>query len=150
MPHTYTNGTKIYSVDLMLAYINLYKPEYGWVNVDTLEHYLAKKTWGTNVGWGYSPMDVISNSVKFWDEYTRIKNADLEYPIIMTKKGDIVDGVHRLAKAKLENKTQIKVYEFDKFLMRGFLLNKKEDWEYVDSLNTHDYIQLFVKRFERA
>ena len=42
----------------------------------------------------------------------RIRDADLEYPIILTAEGCIMDGLHRLAKAILMHHETIKVIQF--------------------------------------
>lgn len=42
----------------------------------------------------------------------RIKTADLELPILLSDKGDIMDGLHRLVKAILMNHESIKVIQF--------------------------------------
>lgn len=94
----------------------------------------------------YSPRDVLIHPEKYKEEYGRIQNADLSYPIIIYN-GNIVDGVHRLTKAKLLKKDKIKAYVFNGTLMKKFLINKNYDWNYVNSLETHDYITLFHKRF---
>jgi hypothetical protein len=42
----------------------------------------------------------------------RIRIADLELPIILSANGDIMDGLHRLAKAILMHHESIKVIQF--------------------------------------
>ena len=49
----------------------------------------------------------------------RIKKADLKYPLIIMedpydKKGSILDGNHRFAKAIMEERNNIEVYYFTK------------------------------------
>ena len=71
-------------------------------------------------GWGegdISVNDVLKNPKKYKDDYNRINNANLKYPIIMDIKGNIYDGVHRYIKSKLLNKKIIKVYLFDNKLL---------------------------------
>ena len=60
---------------------------------------------------------------------------------------NIIDGVHRLSKAYLEDNKYIKAYIFDKKLMKKFLINSKGDWNKVDNLQIHEFIKLFYKKF---
>jgi len=56
------------------------------------------KTWGhgdKKYGW----KDVLANPEKYPNEMKRINEADLSYPIVV-RKGIVVDGIHRLVKAK--------------------------------------------------
>ena len=56
--------------------------------------------------------DIINNPDKYKEEYERTMKADLNYPIdIMKNKGRwlILDGLHRLMKAKILSVNQIKV-----------------------------------------
>lgn len=41
-----------------------------------------------------------------------IQNADLKYPIILSADGRIMDGMHRVAKAKLLNHSTIQAVQF--------------------------------------
>lgn len=47
--------------------------------------------------------------MKFLRHAKRVKDADLKYPILISPDGCIIDGVHRLCKAILEEKDTIKV-----------------------------------------
>lgn len=142
MVHTYSNGNKIYSVDMMLAYINIFKPKKEKIEIKNLLKTLEYKGWSKDIKNFYSPIKVIKNSKKFKDEYQRIENSDLRYPIIVTENHVIIDGVHRLSKAYLLNKKTINVYIFDKKLMKKFVIDKK-----VDKLGIHDFIKLFYEKF---
>ncbi len=48
MVHTYSNSNNIYSVDMMLAYINIYKPKklIVEINIDDYLSTLKYKGWG--------------------------------------------------------------------------------------------------------
>ena len=50
----------------------------------------------------------INNLFDFLIHYGKVKDADLNYPIILTPGGGIADGMHRIAKAILEGKKTIK------------------------------------------
>lgn len=147
MVQTYSDNDNIYSVDLMFAYINIFKPKKTKMNVSDLLHNLEYQGWGDpkkNIM--YSPNDVLDNPTKYKNEMMRINDADLSFPIIVHKRY-IVDGVHRLTKAKMLNKKQIDVYIFDANIMKKFLINKEGDWDAVDELETHNFIEMFYKRF---
>lgn len=129
---------------MMFAYIKIFKPVSIKINIKDYLYTLDFKCW-ENKG-KISPKDVIKNKKKYKNDYKRIKKANLKYPIIIAKN-NIVDGVHRLTKAFIENRKYIKAYVFDKYLLKKFLLNTINNWDSVDKLNIYDYIQLFYKRF---
>jgi hypothetical protein len=43
----------------------------------------------------------------------RVSNTDLSKPIILSAKGEIMDGWHRVAKALVENRNKIKAVKFE-------------------------------------
>lgn len=147
MVQTYSNNNKIYSVDMMFAYINIFKPVHTKILVSDLTRNLDHKCWGdpTNAI-EYSPLDVLKDPELYVRDMDRIDNANLSYPIIVHNT-IIVDGVHRLTKATLSGKKYIKAYKFDDDLMKLFLIDKKGDWDKVDIMQTYHYIELFYKRF---
>ncbi len=149
MVHTYSNSNRIYSVDMMLAYINIYKPKNLLVNINVIDylHYLQYKCWSnTKNNKYYSPIDVINNQRKYVEEYDKIINSDLKYPIIINKN-NIIDGIHRLSKAYLLGKKKIKAYLFDDILLRKFLINNKGDFDKIDKFTISDFMVLFNRRF---
>lgn len=94
MVQTFSDNKNIYSVDLMFAYINIFKPKHTKVNVVNCTHTLDYKRWCDPVkNIYYSPNDVLQNPKMYKDEYLRIQNANLKYPIIIADNF-IVDGVH--------------------------------------------------------
>jgi len=94
----------------------------------------------------YSPLDVINNPKKYRDEYNKINEANLNYPIIIDKY-NIIDGVHRLTKAYLLGEKNIKAYSFNKKLLKKFLINNSGNYNEVDNLTINDFIILFTQRF---
>ena len=147
MTRTYSNNNNIYSVDMMFAYINIYKPKYKKLNIKLLLDNLKYKGWGNpKTKEFYSPLDVLDNKVKYEKEYNRILNANLKYPIIV-HNNIIIDGIHRLTKAWLMGKKTIKVYNFDKNIMKKFLIDNKGNWEKIDKIDMYVYIELFYRRF---
>ena len=146
MPQSFSDGDKIYSVDMMFAYINIFRPKKSKIDINTLMHNLGYTCWGGPNGRKYSPMDVLNNKGKYPKEVSRIKKADLKYPIILN--GDnIVDGAHRLTKAMLKKQKYINAYVFSKQDMKLFLVDKTRNWSKVDKIEIHQYIELFYKNF---
>lgn len=144
---TYSIKNYIYSVDMMIAYINIFKPKIINVPVDNLLKNLNKKSWGnTKKGIYYTPNNVITNPQKYRKEYKRVMKADLQYPIIIVDN-IVIDGLHRLSKAVITNIDNINVYRFTKTDMLKFLINSQNDWNYIDNLEIYDIIYLFYKKF---
>lgn len=146
MVQTFGDGKNIYSVDMMFAYINLFKPKSKSLKIKDLEHMLHQNTWRNPSGLQITPIKVLENPQKYKDHMRRIKKADLKYPIIIYDKF-VIDGVHRLTKAYLEKKKIIKATVFTKDLLQKFKIAKYGDWLKVDKLQIHDYIQMFYKKF---
>ena len=135
----------------MIAYVNIYKPQTIKINPnDYINSIINYKGWGNPIKKiFYSPQDVLDNPNKYKDDYERIMNADLKFPIIISKNNDVIDGIHRLIKA-FSMKKQIKAYVFDNNLLKKFLINKSGDYKKVDKLSTSDLIELFNRRFKCA
>jgi len=129
----YSDGKNIYSVDLMIIYINRTNPKKEKTMMRFIKHKLNDKCWG------HSPCDVLKNPEQYPDDTQRIHNANLNYPIIMNQLGLVVDGMHRLTKAHLDNEEYIDVYRFNENLMKKFIIR--------DQLSDADLIRLFVIRF---
>lgn len=151
---TYSNGKNVYSVDMMLSYINL--ANQGVINhnlkvvkvpISDLESVMSFKGWGDPTKKKHSPSDVLENPALYKDDMKRIKMADLKYPIIMDSNGYVVDGVHRMVKAQLENKKHVKAYVFNPALMKKFLIDKNKDWDKVDSMELHELCTMLFARF---
>ena len=132
-----------YSTALMFAYINLYKPNKNKLNLNDLSFNLEYNSWENNV----RPIDVLNDmkNKKYKDEVSRIKNADIKYPIIIDSNYNILDGVHRYVKHIIENKKMIDVYIFDKKIMKKFIIAKRDE---KINLKLNDFIELFYMRFK--
>lgn len=151
---TYADNEKIYSVNLMFCYIDKHKPKITYLNTKKLFEQLKYPSWGD-----ISPFDVINNmnNEKFMDHKNRILNANMDYPIIIEKKTNIIiDGLHRLAKAYILKKKKINAYVFDEKIMDKFVITHKErkakewkdtDWNYYESLSEADLNKLCHNRF---
>lgn len=168
MVRTFSDSKNIYSVDMMIAYVNINKPKALSIKLTKkeVENILKNKCWGEPNGKRYSPLDVIQNPKKYKEDYERIKEANLKYPIILhyhsdgqnlkTKEKIIIDGVHRLCKMyilkeNMENldTLAIKAYIFDKKVMKLFLLGKTSDREKVRQMETWEYLILFHNRISQ-
>lgn len=83
------------------------------INISELEWHFQLPFWNTKEGYyDLKPIDVITLSKNHQEEYDRTMKANLSYPIdVMENKGRllILDGLHRLAKAKILGKTKVKV-----------------------------------------
>lgn len=152
MVKTYSNGDNVYSVEMMFAYLNVVangKHPRVEVPIDDLLHNLSIVGWSRVVDGAeeyYAPAEVIANPGKYPEEITRIKDADLSYPIIV--EGDatnIVDGVHRTIKALQAGQKTITVYKFTPELMAKFLISNARD--YKAASQPYQLISLFYERF---
>ena len=76
MPHTFSDNKKIYSVDMMLAYTNLFMPKYKKIKINILIDTLDYKGWSNkttshdNLDY-YSPKQVLENPNKYKSEIKR-------------------------------------------------------------------------------
>lgn len=147
MVHTYSDGDKIYLVDLMIAYVNIVEHSQTVINVkDYLEH-LNSKCWRLQ-GKKYSPIDVLKNPSDYNYDINKIQNAELKYPIIIYNH-NIVDGMHRLSKAYLQHKLQLHAYIFNDTLMKKFLVSTKGDYKKLEKIEVHHFIEMFNDRFTK-
>lgn len=148
MVRTNTSDGKIYSVDMMIAHININKPKNVSLLVTSLIDNLEHECWGIPGNSNYSPMSVLKNPKlkKHKEEMKRIDAADLSYPIII-HNGVIIDGMHRLAKAHKSNMKKIKAHIFDNNLMAKFFICKAKDRDKMRKLQVFDYIKMYNDRF---
>lgn len=61
-----------------------------------------------------------------------INAADLSYPIILCADGRVMDGMHRVAKAKLRHQTYISAVQFEQTPEPDFINVDEADLEYDD------------------
>jgi hypothetical protein len=132
-----------YSIAMMFAYINMYKPKINKLNVNDLKFNLRYNSLKNNI----RPIDIINDmkNKKYKDEIVRINNSDINYPIIIDSNYNILDGFHRYIKHIIENKKIINVYIFDNKLLKKFIIGKRDD---TYNLEINDLIKLFNKRFK--
>ena len=149
MVQTFSDNKYIYSVDMMFAflYFNKIKPIKQIIN-DSILVNLDYDCWGDPVkNEKYSPNQVILNPKMYSNEYKKIIDSDLQYPIIINEQGNIIDGMHRLMKSVLFNKKYIRAYVFDNKLMKKFIIAKNNEWNKVDNLKTYQFIILYAQQF---
>jgi len=101
MPHTFSDNKKIYSVDMMLAYTNLFMPKYKKIKINILIDTLDYKDWRSsdydNLDY-YSPKQVLENPNKYKSEIKRIKRSKLKYPIIINNNNIVIDDYFKTNK----------------------------------------------------
>ena len=74
MVQTFSDGKTIYSVDMMFAYISVFKPRSRKIKVESYEKTLDFDGWGDpSKGVKYSANDVLATPSKFKDEVKRIE-----------------------------------------------------------------------------
>ena len=142
---TYSDEKNIYSVDMMMAYVNLMKPKVQKLNVEENLWQLDENVWGD-----YSPSDVLKHPErkKYAENIKRIKDSDLSYPIFVTSKYKIIDGYHRFLKAVKNKDKTISAYVFEPALMKKFILNSELDYPAVHQrMAVHELLEKFMKRF---
>jgi len=142
---TYSDEKYIYSVDMMMAYVNTHKIPVQKIKIEDNLWQLQQNVWGD-----YSPSDILKHPErkKYSENIKRMKEADLSYPIFMTSKYQIIDGYHRVLKAVKENKPTLHAYVFDTDLMKKFIVNKELDFPAVHQrMAIHDLLELYAKRF---
>ena len=83
------------------------------IPLSNLKYHLKEKEWGN-----YSIQDVLKNPDKYPEDIEIINSVDLSYPIL-EYKDNIIDGNHRLAKAFLDGKENIKVKQITKKQMEA-------------------------------
>ena len=133
----------IYSIEMIYAYINIFKLEQENINLDKLLFNLNLKCWTNNL----QPITVINNikNSQYKEQIDKINKSDSMFPIIINEHGIIIDGMYVLAKAKLENKKTVKTYTINTSLMKKFRILKNNEIDKIKTIQIHNHIELFVK-----
>lgn len=97
------------------------------VNIKTIEYLSLLKNWRGDEGEKINIITVINNKEKYKFHYQKILNCDLKYPILVQIDFRIIDGYHRLAKAILEQKKDIKVKIVDPFLLNKSIVRRESN-----------------------
>lgn len=142
---TYNDEKYIYSVDMMLTYVNTHKLPIEKVNLQENLWQIQQNVWGE-----YSPSDVLQHpeKKKYAENIQRIHQADLSYPILMTSKYQIIDGYHRFLKAMQKGETTIKAYILEPSILRKCILRKDLNYKKLhETTEIHDVLEIYVRRF---
>ena len=140
MKYTHYKG-KILSTDIMIAYINIFKPKIRSMAPPNID--LDFKGWSDDNGNNYSPNDVLANPKKYKADYERIMKADFNYPIITIDESFLADGIHRVVKAIISKRKSVKYVDFTQSAARAFIVSE----EVYDRNNCHELIEIFFRRF---
>ena len=152
--HVFVTKGNIYSVDMMIAYINIFKPKSKCVHISAFFPLLESKVWKDRErNKNYAPIEVISDPRKYPTQINRINDANLDYPIIVEKTRNntypIIDGVHRITKAYISGKKKIKIYELTTAELKKFIIGKTNNWKKIDDIKRFEDIKMFYDRFCR-
>lgn len=61
----------------------------------------------------FNDEDSIPTCRAITEHFRLVHQTDLSYPIILSSDGRVMDGMHRICKAYLENRTTIKAVQFE-------------------------------------
>lgn len=144
---TWSDGKYIYSLDLMFMYINNKHIVSKKIKTRRVKNQLFYKCWANRI----APIQVVADPKIDLVNWSKIDEADLRYPIFIdgrTSRADkfnIIDGMHRLAKAYLTDKKYVRAYVFDSDLLKKFILAKIGK---LSKLPTKKQIEkIYIRRF---
>jgi len=107
---TFTDGGETYNVDLLIDHVDEENMKSEDIFMSDLEHHLNNNIWGEHPK-VLTPRMVIDNPKKnkeYKDHYKRIKDANLDKPILIRESnGVVIDGAHRISKAYLNEKESL-------------------------------------------
>ncbi|WP_111859424.1 hypothetical protein [Acinetobacter sp. CFCC 10889] len=66
------------------------------------------------------------------DHIQLVQDADLKYPIIVCADGRVMDGMHRIAKAKLQDQLTLQAVKFEVTPQPDFINVDADDLDYDD------------------
>lgn len=66
------------------------------------------------------------NTIELIQHFKLVEEADLRYPIILCPEGRIMDGMHRVAKAKMMNLNAVQAVQFE-VMPKPHFMNVDED-----------------------
>lgn len=149
MTRFYSDDKYIYNVDMMYTYLKIFKHEIISININNFDYILTNKRWyNTKTKINYSINDVINDPLIDTDKYEKIVISEFKYPIIINNI-NVVDGLHRVAKAKLINRKHISAYIFNDKLMKKFIIfrNREGAFDKINKIEPYQYMEKFFKRF---
>jgi len=122
MTHTYSHEDKTYDVfKLWELAEGLLTQELGIEALDWHD-YMQAKCWSGDK----SPAEILETSDDTRGHMERIRQADLNYPIIIAPNWGIADGMHRIAKALYEGQESIQFKKFESWEQMEPALIKQE------------------------
>lgn len=149
---TFAFDGNIYSADMLITWVNIFKPKPQKFNKSNFE-LLAYKVWSDENKERVSPMDILLNPKKKSYQYHlhRIKIADLSKPILVHEKhpNSVLDGFHRLTKAYM-TKSEIKMVLVPDEVLKKCKLGTVKDNKKIDELieSSYNLMLEFNKRFK--
>ena len=158
--HTFSNEKYVYSVDLLIKFLQDTKLKH-YYNIKTsrtlisgLLRNLDFKCWSNeSFKKRFSPNDVLSKPSKYQKEYERIFKSNLRYPIVTScdkklttnicKNIYVIDGMHRLTKAKYLDKKYITTYHVNENLLNLFKIKDKKSNKVIRQLTDKNINSVF-------
>jgi len=143
---------KLYSVDLLVAYVNVFKPGVIQMPLSSLTESINRPCWvDISSGNKFTIGDVLAHPERYPGHAEQVKNADLSYPTIWSRNYGMLDGKHRLAKAVRDNHESIKAcLVSNEVVEKCRIPGAPEDWDTIQlHLKPHQLITLFDKRFRQ-
>ena len=71
------------------------------------------------------------NTIELIQHFKLVEEADLRYPIILCPEGRIMDGMHRVAKAKMMNLNALQAVKFEVMPQPSFINVDEGDLYYI-------------------
>ena len=103
----YIDKENIYSINSLIDYNNKNKVKPIKIPMTKLKADLEYKTYRPKERQIYSILDVVNDPEEYKCDYDKIIKSSLKYPILIrADKNYIIDGLHRLGKAYIQNKKQ--------------------------------------------
>ena len=150
MAKIYNREKNVYSVDLMIAYVGLFKLEPIEIDIERMRPSMNLPYWLSKRGKTMvrlSPAQAIENPDEYPEHKKKIESADLRYPIMIHEDYHLIDGAHRLVKAFSEERKTIRAYMFSDELMEKFIVNKEGNINIGRFISVAQQIHIFYKRF---
>lgn len=131
---------------MMFAYNDLFRKHLKTqkIPLSQLSHVRAENVWEMGRK-QYSINDVLKNPKKYAEDIERIKNANMDYPILMNSDRTILDGYHRLAKAMQNKKKSINAIIYEPKTFAKFKIAKT--YAQAQKIPLDDYMEQFFKNF---
>jgi hypothetical protein len=82
------------------------------------------------------------------DHIKRMDEASMDYPIIMTPDGQILDGYHRILKALYTGNVELEAYKLDEFPAKGEVVSIPHVKHEAGLTVLKKFFQILYKNFE--